>query len=37
MNDKSHTYTSKSYQNGKGRIPPQADIKKEGTREERLS
>ena len=28
-NDTSHTYTSKSYQKRKGRIPPQADIKKE--------
>ena len=29
MNDTSQTYTSKSNQKGKGRIPPQADIKKE--------
>ena len=28
-NDTSQTYTSKSNQKGKGRIPPQADIKKE--------
>ena len=28
-NDTSHIYTSKSNQKGKGRIPPQADIKKE--------
>ena len=29
MNDTSQTYTSKSNQKGKGRVPPQADIKKE--------
>ena len=29
MNDTSQTYTSKSNQKGKGKIPPQADIKKE--------
>ena len=28
-NDTSQTYTSKSNQKGKGRIPPQVDIKKE--------
>ena len=28
-NDTSHNYNSKSNQKGKGRIPPQADIKKE--------
>ena len=28
-NDTSHTYTSKSNHKGKGRIPPQANIKKE--------
>ena len=28
-NDTSHTYTSKSDQKGKGRIPPRVDIKKE--------
>ena len=29
MNDTSHTYTSKSYKKGKGRIPFQVDIKQE--------
>ena len=31
-NDTSQTYTSKSNQKGKGRIPPRTDIKKENKR-----